>query len=115
MRTRKKKGQAMEPLQTTESLPFLTSDIDVLTALEQKGLTKREIQVLEWVARGKTNSEIGMILQISPRTASKHLEHIYTKLGVESRTAAVVVFLEMLQESGQIQKAKTRHPPPPYS
>lgn len=65
--------------------------------LDEKGLTRREIEVLEWVARGKTNTEIGMILHISPRTASKHLEHIYTKLGVESRTAAVVAFLEMVQ------------------
>lgn len=65
--------------------------------LDEKGLTRREIEVLEWVTRGKTNTEIGMILHISSRTASKHLEHIYTKLGVESRTAAVVAFLEMEQ------------------
>ena len=74
-------------------------DTEAGHVLEQKGLTRREIEVLEWVARGKTNTEIGMILHISPRTASKHLEHIYTKLGVESRTAAVVLFLELIHES----------------
>ena len=75
-----------------------TDDTEMTNPMEEKGLTRREIEVLEWVARGKTNTEIGMILHISPRTASKHLEHIYTKLGVESRTAAVVTFLEMIQQ-----------------
>ena len=78
---------------------------EMTNPLEEKGLTRREIEVLEWVARGKTNTEIGMILHISPRTASKHLEHIYTKLGVESRTAAVVTFLEMLQHSRAMNQA----------
>ncbi len=80
--------------------------MDALVALEQKGLTPREVEVLEWVARGKTNNEIGLILQISPRTASKHLEHIYTKLGVESRTAAVVQFLAMMQKIRQDREVR---------
>ena len=87
-------------------------ETDTLVALEEKGLTRREVEVLEWVARGKTNNEIGLILEISPRTASKHLEHIYTKLGVESRTAAVVQFLEMIQQSRQVREAKNGHPIP---
>jgi len=82
---------------------------NTLVALEEMGLTRREVEVLEWVARGKTNNEIGLILEISPRTASKHLEHIYTKLGVESRTAAVVQFLEMIQQSRQVKEAKNGH------
>lgn len=85
---------------------------DTLVALEEKGLTRREVEVLEWVARGKTNNEIGLILSISPRTASKHLEHIYTKLGVESRTAAVVQFLEMIQQSRQVREARDDHHTP---
>ncbi|MFN3986632.1 MAG: DNA-binding response regulator [Rhodocyclaceae bacterium] len=52
-------------------------------------LTVRELDVLEWVAKGKTNRDIGEILGMSPRTVNKHLEHIYEKLGVENRTAAV--------------------------
>jgi DNA-binding CsgD family transcriptional regulator len=45
--------------------------------------------VLEWVAAGKTNRDIGAILGASPRTIEKHLERVYEKLGVETRTAAV--------------------------
>jgi DNA-binding CsgD family transcriptional regulator len=51
-------------------------------------LTPREQQVLEWVAEGKTNAEIARILVTAPGTVGKHLEHIYEKLGVHTRTAA---------------------------
>jgi len=51
-------------------------------------LTPRESEVLYWVSKGKTNREIGDILGASPRTVNKHLEHVFTKLGVETRTAA---------------------------
>jgi len=51
-------------------------------------LTPREREVLNWLARGKSNAQIGQILGISAATVSKHLEHIYPKLGVENRTAA---------------------------
>jgi DNA-binding CsgD family transcriptional regulator len=50
---------------------------------------------LDWVAQGKTNKEIGVILEVSPRTVQKHLEHIYQKIGVESRTAAAAKAYEM--------------------
>jgi len=53
-------------------------------------LTLREREVLDWVAAGKTNRDIAAILFASPRTVEKHLEHIYEKLGVETRTAAVM-------------------------
>lgn len=52
------------------------------------GLTRREVEVLTWVNDGKTNAEIGEILDTSPRTVQKHLEHIFEKLGVGTRTAA---------------------------
>lgn len=51
-------------------------------------LTDREGEVLLWVARGKTNRDIADILGMSPRTVGKHMEHIFEKLGVETRTAA---------------------------
>lgn len=54
-------------------------------------LTAREAEVLTWVAKGKTNRDIGQILGMSPRTVNKHLEHIYVKLGVETRTAAAAM------------------------
>ncbi len=58
-------------------------------------LTQREMDVLEWVARGKTNRDVADILGMSPRTVNKHLEHIYEKLGVETRTAAVAQFARL--------------------
>jgi DNA-binding CsgD family transcriptional regulator len=51
-------------------------------------LTPREQQVLEWVAEGKTNAEIAQILVAATGTVRKHLEHIYAKLGVHTRSAA---------------------------
>jgi DNA-binding CsgD family transcriptional regulator len=53
-------------------------------------LTPREREVLDWVAAGKTNRDVAAILGASSRTVEKHLERIYEKLGVETRTAAVV-------------------------
>jgi DNA-binding response OmpR family regulator/DNA-binding CsgD family transcriptional regulator len=51
-------------------------------------LTKRESEVLYWAIKGKTSRDIGDILSASPRTINKHLEHVFAKLGVETRTAA---------------------------
>ncbi|RRH92461.1 LuxR family transcriptional regulator [Variovorax beijingensis] len=59
------------------------------------GLTPREGDVMHWLSRGKTDAEIAALLEISPRTVHKHLEHVYVKLGVETRTAAVVRALAM--------------------
>ncbi len=53
-------------------------------------LTAREHEVLNWIARGKSDAQIADILGMSVRTVQKHLEHIYAKLGVETRTAAVM-------------------------
>ncbi|QIF01381.1 helix-turn-helix transcriptional regulator [Roseimicrobium sp. ORNL1] len=53
-------------------------------------LSSREAEVLSWVAEAKTNKEIALILGISARTVQKHLETIFTKLGVETRTAAAL-------------------------
>lgn len=54
-------------------------------------LTPRETQVLAWLAQGKTNRDIADILGMSHRTVNKHLEHIYEKLGVETRAAAAAL------------------------
>jgi DNA-binding NarL/FixJ family response regulator len=51
-------------------------------------LTQRQIEVLCWVARGKTNAEIAKILSLKTGTIGKYLERIFPKLGVENRTAA---------------------------
>lgn len=66
-----------------------------LAALKNSfGLTAREVEILMWVSRGKTNKEVGLILDTSPRTVNKHLEHIFEKLGVPTRTAAVAKVLK---------------------
>ena len=51
-------------------------------------ISTRESEVLLWISRGKSNREIGQILTISPRTVDKHLEQIFTKLGVANRASA---------------------------
>ena len=64
---------------------------EAAASLDHYQLTPREIDVLAWVAKGKTNRDIGEILGMSPRTVNKHLEHIYVKLGVETRAAAAAL------------------------
>jgi len=63
-------------------------------ALASLPLTRRESEILAYVAAGKTNPEIAIILGISSRTVSKHVEHILERLGVETRTAAAASALE---------------------
>jgi DNA-binding NarL/FixJ family response regulator len=65
---------------------------------EKFELTPRESEVLVWISRGKTNQEIAMILDFSPRTVNKHLEQIFRKLGVENRTTAAAVSLKYLNQ-----------------
>ncbi|MFO6418909.1 response regulator [Hylemonella sp. W303a] len=66
--------------------------------LSGAALTPRETEVLSWLAKGKTNRDIGDILGMSPRTVNKHLEHIFEKLGVETRTAAAAIASSLLLE-----------------
>lgn len=57
-------------------------------------LTGRESEVLNWLSQGKSNSEIGVILGISPNTVKNHLKRIFEKLGVTSRAEAVRLYCE---------------------
>ena len=59
--------------------------------LATAALTPRETEVLSWVAKGKTNRDVADILGMSPRTVNKHLEHVFEKLGVETRAAAAAL------------------------
>ena len=61
---------------------------------QQDAPTDRELEVLELVARGLTNRAIGRRLAISEATVKTHLVHLFTKLDVADRTAAVTVALE---------------------
>lgn len=64
-------------------------------------LTRREAEVLHWVSKGKTNRDIGDILGTSPRTVNKHLEHVFAKLGVETRTAAASLAMSRPAAAGR--------------
>ncbi len=66
---------------------------------ERFGLTHRESEVLLWIAKGKANRDIGEILGLSSRTVNKHLEQIYSKLGVENRASAAVKAAHVLRET----------------
>jgi DNA-binding CsgD family transcriptional regulator len=82
----------------TRRLTVERADGALLLEERQEGirLTRREREVLAWVARGKTNAEIAQLLWLAPSTVRKHLENVYSKLGVRTRTAAVVRFLGLL-------------------
>lgn len=75
------------------------SDTAVIEAMSLSlKLTPREAEVLYWVVKGKTNRDIGEIIGSSPATAKKHLERVYVKLGVETRTAAAGVAIKRIRE-----------------
>lgn len=80
------------------------ADFTSAAPLEKLGLSPREAEILLWVAQGKTNYEIGVILNISAATVKKHLEHVYAKLGVETRNAATLRALETLNGSETITR-----------
>ncbi|HYW55951.1 MAG TPA: response regulator transcription factor [Polaromonas sp.] len=61
-------------------------------------LTAREAEVLYWVVKGKINRDIGDILGTSPMTVKKHLEHVFVKLGVETRTAAAGMAMSRIRQ-----------------
>jgi DNA-binding NarL/FixJ family response regulator len=68
--------------------------IERLSSHPQKALSSREIEVLELAARGNSNKDIGVKLHITEATVKSHLVHIFAKLGVADRTAAVTLALE---------------------
>jgi DNA-binding response OmpR family regulator/DNA-binding CsgD family transcriptional regulator len=77
-----------------ESMLLLTlsrHDTSSAQRLKDIALTPRETEVLSWLAKGKTNRDIADILGMSHRTVNKHLEHVFEKLGVETRSAAAAI------------------------
>lgn len=62
-------------------------------------LTLRESEVLLWIAKGKSNRDIGDILGLSARTVNKHLEQVYVKMGVENRSTAAVKAAHVLHNN----------------
>jgi DNA-binding NarL/FixJ family response regulator len=82
-------------------------NFDSPAPLHALGLTPRVAEVLLWVAQGKTNADIGLILGISESTVKKHLLEIFQHLGVETRSAAARRAIEVLSAPG------VRKPGPP--
>ncbi len=71
---------------------------DVIKLRDRLQITQREAEVLLWVSYGKSSSDISDVLTISPRTVQKHLERIYEKLGVETRSAAAAIAIRVVQQ-----------------
>lgn len=69
---------------------------DLVKLQDRLPLTNREAEVLLWVSYGKPNRVISDVLQISPRTVTKHLERIFDKLGIENRSAAAAVAIRVM-------------------
>jgi DNA-binding CsgD family transcriptional regulator len=65
-----------------------------VTTAEPAALTMRESEIMRWVIAGKSDAQIAAIVGASARTVQKHLQHVYVKLGVESRTAAAMRVLQ---------------------
>ena len=74
-----------------------------------RSLTKRELEVAEWIAAGKRNREIGEILGCSSRTVQKHVQHILDKLHLETRTAVCLWWYERrLTGSPSLQRRRKK-------
>lgn len=91
--------ESLSAMQSPDYRLVLSEADDGLDAkpLEGLGITKREAEVLLWVSQGKRNAEIAVILDVKPKTITKHLERVFEKLGVETRTSAANVALDLLQ------------------
>ncbi|HZY19999.1 MAG TPA: response regulator transcription factor [Ramlibacter sp.] len=75
------------------------SDAGVIEAMSLSfKLTAREAEVLYWVVKGKINRDIADIVGSSPATVKKHLERIFAKLGVETRTAAAGMAMNRIRQ-----------------
>jgi DNA-binding CsgD family transcriptional regulator len=86
----------IDPLSDRYLLLLEEQSLSLLDSLELLGLSQRETEVLQWVIRGKDNQAIAKHLEIHLSTVRKHLESIYRKLGVQSRTEAIAQALEKL-------------------
>jgi DNA-binding CsgD family transcriptional regulator len=71
------------------------------SSLQKLGLTARESEVMIWIAEGKTNAEIGVILKASSRTIDRHVGSILAKLNVENRASAILRVMELLSPASR--------------
>lgn len=87
---RKAETKLQTLIQSSAATPRVSEE-----AMSRFGLTKREFEVLCRIAEGKSNAEIGEAIGAATRTVDKHVEHIFEKLAVKTRTAAVARALHM--------------------
>lgn len=100
----RRKGATAEPLHVEVGERVLVAEFveGALLLTERRSmprLTRRELEILELVADGRTNGEIAERLWVSPLTVRRHLENIYVKLGVHTRTAAAAFVPELRRRS----------------
>lgn len=88
------------PVASARSAGGFNPNFDSPTPLIALGLTPREAEVLLWVAQGKSNGDVAVILNMAEKTVKKHMGNIFEKLGVESRNAATLRALEVLGSGG---------------
>jgi DNA-binding response OmpR family regulator/DNA-binding CsgD family transcriptional regulator len=80
-------------------------------ALYSLGLTRREAEVLFWIAEGKTSPEIAVIIGAAPTTIKKHVNHILEKLAVENRLSAALMANEILRSEGHLSDTTIKSAP----
>jgi len=83
-------------VEAAESAGGFKPDFNSAKPLESLGLTAREAEVLLWVAQGKSNGDIALLLGMAEKTVKKHMGSIFDKLGLEGRNAATIKALEKL-------------------
>ena len=87
-------------IESAKSQGGFNPDFSSAKPLESLGLTGREAEVLLWVAQGKSNHDVAVILGMAEKTVKKHMGNIFEKLGIEGRNAATVHALEVLSRRG---------------
>ena len=95
VRLSRRQAHAAE-IESAKSAGGFNPDFSTAKPLESLGLTPREAEVLLWVAQGKSNGDIGILLGMAEKTVKKHMGNIFDKLGLEGRNAATVRALEIL-------------------
>ena len=93
-------AQAHLKAQRLARLQGLASELPPPALLRKLGLTMQESHIMHWLIQGKRNSEIASILSSKTRTVQKHVQNIFGKLGVETRTAAALLALENCPRDG---------------
>lgn len=88
-------------VETAASAGGFNPDFSSAKPLESLGLTPREAEVLLWVAQGKSNGDIALLLGMAEKTVKKHMGNIFDKMGLEGRNAATVRALEVLSARKQ--------------